>query len=356
MANNKILVTGGTGFIGSHTVVELQAGGYEVVVIDNLANSCSAVIDRINQITGVKPEFHQIDLCDYETLYQFFESHSDLAGVIHFAAHKFVGDSVERPLRYYHNNLVSQINLLDLMNKYGIQPFVFSSSCTVYGEPDEIPVSENAPIKKAESPYGNTKHIGEDMLRDTTDANGIQGISLRYFNPTGAHDTALIGEWPLGKPENLVPYLTQTAIGKRDRLTVFGDDYPTPDGTCIRDYIHVVDVAKAHLIALERLLNREHHEAFEVFNLGTGEGYSVLEVIQTFEKVTGAKVPYQIGERRAGDVVRVYADTSRANAVLGWKAEKSLDNMVQSAWEWEKGLAEEANNPKPEGSISVNNQ
>jgi len=341
MSNNKVLVTGGTGFIGSHTVIELQNAGFEVIVIDNLANSYAEVIDRIAAITGQKPAFYQLDLCDYEALAQFFDANQEVDAVIHFAAYKSVGVSVEQPLRYYRNNLVSLLNILDLMNAYGIQSLVFSSSCTVYGEPEEVPVSEEAPIQKAESPYGNTKHIGEDVLADSSRANGFEVISLRYFNPVGAHESAIIGEWPLGKPENLVPYLTQTAIGKRAQLTVFGDDYPTPDGTCIRDYIHVVDVARAHVVAMERLLNAENQQAFEVFNLGTGEGYSVLDVIKTFEEVSGVQVPYAIGARRAGDVVKVFADTVRANEVLGWHAEKTLAEMMMAAWEWEKALRDQ---------------
>ncbi len=339
--NEKILVTGGTGFIGSHTVVELQNAGYEVVIIDNLSHSFQEVVERIGEITGKKPLFYPINLCDYQALSEFFKAHNDLDGVIHFAAYKFVGNSVENPLKYYRNNIDSMLNLLDLMVAYQVNSFVFSSSCTVYGEPESVPVSEDAPIQKAESPYGNTKHIGEDILEDTTNATKMEGISLRYFNPIGAHDSALIGEWPLGKPENLAPFLTQTAIGKREKLTVFGNDYPTPDGTCIRDYIHVMDVAKAHVIAMQRLLEKQNAGTCEVFNLGTGAGYSVLDVIKTFEKVTGVKVPYEIGERRPGDVVKVYADTTKANQELGWKAEKNLEDMMVSAWAWEKALNQE---------------
>ena len=345
MAKSKILVTGGTGFIGSHTVVELQQAGYEVVIIDDLSNSYAEVIDRIGRITGEKPAFYKLNLCDARSLRDFFEQNADIKGVIHFAALKSVGESVEKPLKYYHDNIVSMTNLMELMLEFQVIPFVFSSSCTVYWEPDEVPVSENAPVKEAESPYGNTKHIGENILEDSTKAHNFEGIALRYFNPIGAHESALIGEWPIGKPENLVPYLTQTAMGKRDVLTVYGDDYPTPDGTCIRDYIHVVDIAKAHVVALERLLKHENRSAFEYFNLGTGTGYSVLDVINAFEKATGVNVPYKIGERRPGDVTKVYADTSKANKELGWKAEKGLEEMVKSAWEWEKALA------KAEGKV-----
>ncbi len=345
MKAKKVLVTGGAGFIGSHTVVELQNAGFEVVVIDDLSNAYGEVVDRIAQITGKRPAFYQFDLCDFRKLSDFFKENPELDAVIHFAALKQVGESVEKPLKYYRNNLDSLLNLLDLMGDFQVPSMVFSSSCTVYGEPEEVPVSEDAPIQKAESPYGNTKHMGEDILADTTHANGdLKVISLRYFNPIGAHESALIGEWPLGKPENLVPFLTQTAIGKRDQLTVFGDDYPTPDGTCIRDYIHVVDVAKAHVTAMERLIENQNQHRFEVFNLGTGEGYSVFDVIQTFEKVTGVQVPYKVGPRRPGDVVKVYADTKKANEILGWKAEKTLEDMMASAWAWEKALNQEKAN------------
>ncbi len=333
-----ILVTGGTGYIGAHTVVELQQAGYRVSIIDNLSRSYAEMVDRISRITGVEPGFYAFDLCDKEAVLQFFRENQDLAGVIHFAALKSVGESVKKPLAYYENNLRSTTNLLQAMADYDCPRMVFSSSCTVYGEPEQIPVSEQAPVKKAESPYGNTKHIGEDMLAHSCEAYGLQGLSLRYFNPIGAHDSALIGEWPIGTPENLVPYITQTAMGKRSALTVFGQDYPTRDGTCIRDYIHVVDVAKAHVTALERLLKDQQTPAYEYFNIGTGEGYTVLEAIQAFEAATGITVPYQIGERRPGDVSAVYADTTKANQELGWRAERGLHNMMATAWQWEKTL------------------
>lgn len=340
MSNKKVLVTGGTGYIGSHTVVSLQEAGYEVLIIDNLANSKREVVDRIEKITGSPPRFYKIDLCVKNKLESFFREYPDLDSVIHFAAYKSVGESVQEPVRYYHNNLLSLCNLLEMSEKYNVNRLVFSSSCTVYGEPEEIPVSEAAPVKNAVSPYGNTKQIGEDILRDTSRAKDLQVISLRYFNPIGAHPSALIGEWPLGKPENLLPYLTQTARGRQEVLTVHGADYPTPDGTCIRDYIHVVDVAEAHVVALERLEQQKNRDAFEVFNLGTGKGYSVLEVIRAFEKVTGIRVKYRMGSRREGDVVRVYANTQKANKELEWKARFGLEDMVSSAWAWEKELRE----------------
>lgn len=333
-----VLVTGGTGYIGSHTVVELQNAGYEVIIVDNLANSYKEVIHRIEKITGKAPIFYEYDLCNKEQVDTLFTENPNIEGVVHFAAHKSVSESVAEPLKYYYNNLVSHMNLLEIMEHYHVKPMVFSSSCTVYGEPDEVPVSEEAPIKEAESPYGNTKHIGEAILQDLTKARPVEGVALRYFNPIGAHPSAEIGEWPLGKPENLVPFLTQAAIGKRSELTVFGNDYPTHDGTCIRDYIHVMDVAKAHVVALKRLLYHQNQSAFEVFNLGTGVGYSVLDLIKTFEKVTGIKVPYKIGDRRPGDVTKVYADTTKANRELGWEAKYSAEDMVTSAWEWEKAL------------------
>lgn len=336
MTKPHILVTGGTGYIGAHTTVELQEAGYQVTIIDNLSRSYPEMVDRIAWITGIRPGFSAFDLCDQGAVDHFFENHKDLAGVIHFAALKSVGESVENPLAYYQNNLDSMMHLLAGMKAHGCSAMVFSSSCTVYGEPDRIPVSEEAPVKKAESPYGNTKHVGEDLLQDCCHAYGLQGISLRYFNPIGAHDTALIGEWPIGKPENLVPFITQTAMGLRSAITVFGDDYPTRDGTCIRDYIHVIDVAKAHVTALERLINQNQQAPYEYFNIGTGEGCSVLEAIQAFETATGISVPYTIGPRRPGDVTQVYADTTKANQELGWYAERSLRNMMATAWAWEK--------------------
>lgn len=336
MTAPHILVTGGTGYIGAHTVVELQEAGYRVTIVDSLIRSRAEIVDRIGWITGVRPGFSAFDLCDQKAVAQFFRENPDLAGVIHFAALKSVGESVEQPLAYYQNNLDSMIHVLSAMRAINCPAMVFSSSCTVYGEPDAIPVTEDSPIKKAESPYGNTKHIGEDLLHDSCHAYGLQGLSLRYFNPIGAHDSALIGEWPTGKPENLLPFITQTAMGARSNVTVFGNDYPTRDGTCIRDYIHVVDVAKAHVTALERLLHHKQQTSYEYFNIGTGEGYSVLEAIRAFEDATGIQVPYELGERRPGDVTQVYADTTKANQELGWYAERSLSNMMATAWEWEK--------------------
>jgi UDP-glucose 4-epimerase len=336
----KILVTGGTGYIGSHTAVELLKKGYDVVIIDNLSNSHAAVIDRIEEITGKKPEFHQFDLIDREKTAAFFADHSDLDGIIHFAAFKAVGESMAEPLMYYRNNLDSLINILQGMKDNGIKNLVFSSSCTVYGQPDELPVKETSPIKEAWSPYGNTKQMSEEILRFSVAAHGLKTIALRYFNPIGAHDSALIGELPLGVPNNLVPFITQTAIGLRKSLSVFGSDYNTPDGTAIRDYIHVVDLAKAHVIAVDRMIAGKGKSDMEIFNLGTGNGFSVLEVIQSFERVSGQKLNYQIVDRRPGDIEKVWADTSFANDELGWNAELSLDEMMASAWKWEKALAE----------------
>lgn len=332
----KILVTGGTGYIGSHTVVELQQQGYEVVIVDNLSNSQAEVVDSIEAITGKRPHFEEFDLADKDKTAAFFFRHNNIRGVIHFAAFKAVGESVEKPLMYYRNNLVSLMNILDGMILNDIPYLVFSSSCTVYGQPDELPVSEKAPIKKAESPYGNTKQISEEIISDTIRSSKVQSIALRYFNPIGAHETALIGELPLGVPNNLVPFITQTAIGIRQQLSVFGDDYNTPDGTAIRDYIHVVDLAKAHVIAVQRMLNNQMKQGFEVFNLGTGTGSSVLEVVRSFEKVSGLPLNYKIVGRRAGDVEQVWANSDWSNQELGWKAEKSLDEMVASAWKWEQ--------------------
>ena len=338
MTKQKILVTGGAGYIGSHTVVELQQHGYDVVIVDNLSNSSIEVLDNIAAITGVKPAFEQFDLSDESLTADFFNRHSDLAGIIHFAAYKAVGESMEKPLEYYRNNVKSLLNMIDGMKTHGIENLVFSSSCTVYGQPDELPVTEKAPIKPAWSPYGNTKQMCEDILRFSTQSYPVKAIALRYFNPIGAHHTALIGELPLGVPNNLVPFITQTAIGKRQCLSVFGSDYDTPDGTAIRDYIHVVDLAKAHLIAVERMLGGKSKLKLEIFNLGTGTGYSVLDVIKSFEKVTGEKLNYKIVPRRPGDVEKVWANTQFANDELGWKAEKTLDEMMLSAWNWEKSL------------------
>jgi UDP-glucose 4-epimerase len=336
----KILVTGGTGYIGSHTVVELQLKGYEVIVVDNLSNSREDVLDGITKITGTRPQFVKLDLADPAPTAAFFKKNPGIDGVIHFAAFKAVGESVEKPLMYYRNNLVSLINLLQGMSENNIPDLVFSSSCTVYGQPDELPVKETAPVKPALSPYGNTKQISEEMITDFSTVTGTRSILLRYFNPIGAHESALIGELPIGTPNNLVPFITQTATGRRDYLRVWGNDYHTPDGTAIRDYIHVVDLAKAHVIAVERMLNGKNRQQVEIFNLGTGKGHSVMEVINSFLKMSGVKLDYRIMPRRPGDVEKVWADTNLANNELGWKAEKNLDEMTLSAWNWEKRLNE----------------
>ena len=335
----KILVTGGTGYIGSHTVVELQKKGFDVIIVDALFNSRIEVIDAIEKITGIRPEFESFDLANQTLTDDFFARHTDIKGIIHFAAHKAVGESVEQPIKYYRNNLDSLMNILEAMNKYHVPNLVFSSSCTVYGQPDaeHLPVSEKAPIKKAESPYGNTKQIAEEIILESINAyKNLNAIALRYFNPVGAHDSALIGELPLGVPNNLMPYITQTAYGIRECLKVFGNDYQTHDGTPIRDYIHIMDLAKAHVVAVERMIDEKMKKSFEVFNLGTGTGYSVLDVIGSFEKVSGVKLNYEIVGRRAGDIEKVWADPSFSNEELGWKAERQLDEMTLSAWEWEK--------------------
>jgi UDP-glucose 4-epimerase len=333
----KILVTGGTGYIGSHTSVELISDGFDVVIIDNLCNSEAIVVERIEQITGKRPRLNIFDICDKGKLDRFFEENSDIAAIIHFAAFKAVGESVYKPLDYYRNNLVSLIYLLDAMKKYNIPNMVFSSSCTVYGQPEKLPVTEESPIQPAVSPYGNTKQIGEEIIRDTAVANqNIKAIALRYFNPIGAHPSALIGELPRGIPENLVPFITQTAFGLREELRVFGDDYDTPDGSCIRDYLHVVDLAKAHVIAVKRLIEGGSKKNYEVFNLGTGEGVSVLEAIKSFERVTGIKLKYKITGRREGDIEKIWADPSYANKELGWKTVSTLDESMRTAWKWEK--------------------
>lgn len=338
----RILVTGGTGFIGSHTVVELQNSGYDVVIVDNLSNSRADVVDNIAKITGIRPDFEQLDCLDYEGLDKVFAKYNDIKAIIHFAASKAVGESVEKPLLYYRNNLVSLINLLELMPKHGVKGIVFSSSCTVYGQPDVLPVTESAPIKKAESPYGNTKQINEEIIYDTVKSGSpIQAILLRYFNPIGAHPTALIGEMPNGVPMNLIPFLTQTAIGIREKLSVFGDDYNTPDGSCIRDYINVVDLSKAHVVAIGRILQDKQKEQVEVFNIGTGKGLSVLELIHAFEAATGVKLNYQIVGRRAGDVEQVWANPYKANNDLGWTAETSIEDTLRSAWKWQQKLRED---------------
>ncbi|WP_159021828.1 UDP-glucose 4-epimerase GalE [Formosa sp. L2A11] len=333
----KILVTGGLGFIGSHTVVELQKEGYEVVIIDNLSNSSRDVLKGITGITGKEPAFVELDLRNKQAVQDFFKTHSDINGVIHFAASKAVGESVENPLLYYENNINTLVYVLQELDKLKDANFIFSSSCTVYGQADELPITENAPVKPAESPYGNTKQIGEEIIKDSCKViPNLNAIALRYFNPIGAHESALIGELPIGVPLNLVPFITQTAIGLREQLSVFGDDYPTIDGTCVRDYIHVVDLAKAHVIALKRLLEAKIKSNFEVFNLGTGTGSSVLEAIKSFEHVSGEKLNYKIAPRREGDVVSAYANTEKANSELGWKSQLTLDDAMRSAWKWEQ--------------------
>ena len=337
-----ILVTGGTGFIGSHTTVELQQAGYEVVIIDNLSNSNANVIDGIEKITGIRPAFEQVDCCDFEALENVFKKYPKIEGIIHFAASKAVGESVEKPLLYYRNNLTSLINLLELMPKYDVKGIIFSSSCTVYGQPSQenLPVTENAPIQKAMSPYGNTKQINEEIIQDYIHSGAkIKSIILRYFNPIGAHPSALIGELPNGVPMNLIPYVTQTAIGIREKLSVFGNDYNTPDGTCIRDYIYVVDLAKAHVKAMTRVLDTDS-DKLEVFNVGTGRGVSTKEIVDAFEKATGVKLNWQYAPRRAGDIEKVWANPDKANNVLGWKADTSLEDTLKSAWNWQQKLRE----------------
>ena len=337
-----ILVTGGTGFIGSHTTVELINAGYKVVIVDNLSNSNANGVDGIEEITGVRPAFEQVDCCDYAAMESVFNKYSDIEGIIHFAASKAVGESVEKPLLYYRNNLTSLINLLELMPKHDVKGIIFSSSCTVYGQPDpeNLPVTEDAPIKPAESPYGNTKQVNEEIIRDYINSGAsIKAILLRYFNPIGSHPTAIIGELPNGVPMNLIPYVTQTAMGIREQLKVFGNDYNTPDGTCIRDYIYVVDLAKAHVKAMERVLDTDS-DKLEVFNVGTGRGVSTKEIVDAFEKATGVKVNWTYAPRRAGDIEKVWADPKKANEVLGWKADTSLEDTLKSAWNWQVKLRE----------------
>lgn len=334
----KVLVTGGLGFIGSHTAVELLQRGYEVLVVDNLANSNAAVLDGIAAIAGRKPVWANVDLADPVACKALLAGLPDLDGIVHFAAYKAVGESVQKPLAYYRNNFGSLVNLLDFTAEHPQCRFIFSSSCTVYGQADVLPVSEDAPVKPAESPYGNTKQVGEEILRDGARAHGYRGIALRYFNPIGAHPSARIGELPLGVPQNLVPFITQSAAGLRGPLKVFGNDYPTRDGTCIRDYIHVVDVALAHIYALERLLAGKGSDPVEVFNLGTGKGSTVLEVIHAFERATGVKLQWEFAERRSGDVIAAYANTEKAAAGLGWRAERSLDQCMADAWRWQQTL------------------
>lgn len=335
----KILVTGGLGFIGSHTVVELQNEGFEVVIIDDCSNSSEKVLDGITAITGKKPLFEKLDLKEKSKVEDFFKRHADIIGVIHFAASKAVGESVEKPLLYYENNIGTLVYLLKELSKKDRSSFIFSSSCTVYGQADEMPITENAPVKEAESPYGNTKQMGEEIIRDTCKVTpSLNAIALRYFNPMGAHPSAEIGELPIGVPQNLVPFITQTGVGLRDQLSVFGDDYPTPDGTCVRDYIYVVDLAKAHVVALQRLLKDNNKTNYEVFNVGTGTGSTVLEVIKSFEKVSGKKLNYKIVARRPGDITSAYADTTLANEELGWKSQYTLDEAMKSAWVWEQKI------------------
>ena len=341
MSTKKVLVTGGLGFIGSHTVVALQKEGYEVVIIDNLSNSSIDVLGGITQISGKTPEFENIDLRDKSAVINFFDKYQDIQDVIHFAASKAVGESVSNPLLYYENNISTLVYLLHELNKKENGNFIFSSSCTVYGQADELPITENAPVKQAESPYGNTKQIGEEIIKDTCKVSkNLKAIALRYFNPIGAHPSAEIGELPIGTPQNLIPFITQTAIGKRSELSVYGDDYPTEDGTAIRDYIHVMDLAEAHVVALKRLMEGKDKANYEVFNLGTGKGNSVLEVIKSFEKVSGQNLPYKIVGRREGDIISAYADTDKANNELNWKANRTLDDALESAWKWQKVVKE----------------
>lgn len=335
----KILVTGGLGFIGSHTVVELINAGYEPVIIDDLSNSNPKILEQLTKIIGFKPTFYELDLCNEQGVKDFAAAEPDITGIIHFAAFKAVGESVQLPLKYYRNNFYSLLNVLNAYQGKAVN-FVFSSSCTVYGQPDKLPVTEDAPVKPAESPYGNTKQIAEEMLKDMVSAGtNYKVISLRYFNPVGAHESALIGELPIGVPQNLVPFITQTAIGKREKLTVFGNDYHTPDGSCIRDYIHVVDLAKAHVAAL-KLMASNTFTGYDVFNIGTGEGNSVLEIIHAFEQTTGVKLKYEIGPRRGGDIEKVWGDVSKSTDQLKWKAELDINIMMSSAWEWEKYISQ----------------
>jgi UDP-glucose 4-epimerase len=337
----KILVTGGTGYIGSHTAVELQNAGYEVIIIDNLSNSTADSIDGIERITGIRPAFEQLDCNDLDGLNKLFDKYKGIEGIIHFAASKAVGESVQKPLLYYRNNLNSLINLLELMPKHDVKGIVFSSSCTVYGEPDQNPIDETAPIKPAASPYGNTKQINEEIIQDYIRSGAdIKSIILRYFNPVGAHPSAEIGELPNGVPQNLVPIITQTAIGVRQQLSVFGDDYNTPDGSCIRDFINVVDLAKAHVVAIDRMLGDKSKDKVEIFNLGTGRGLSVLELINVFEKVSATKLNYKIVSRREGDIEKIWAAPAKANNVLGWTANESIENTMLSAWKWQQKLRE----------------
>ncbi len=334
----RILITGGTGFIGSHTTVELINAGFDVVIADNLSNSNAGVIDRIEKITGRRPDFVKADLCNGRECRLVFDTFTDIEAIINFAAYKAVGESVEKPVMYYQNNLGIFLNLMKEMQRRDIKYFVQSSSCTVYGEPDSLPIKETSPVKAATSPYGHTKQIVEEMLGFITSTCDIKAIALRYFNPIGAHASALIGELPNGVPNNLVPFITQTAAGIRKELKVFGNNYPTPDGTCIRDYIHVVDLAKAHVVAVQRLLGKKNKQDFEFFNIGTGNGFSVLEVIKSFERSTGEKLSWSFASPRAGDIIQIWADTTLAEEELGWKAKEDIDSMTSSAWRWQQSL------------------
>ncbi len=339
MQSSTILVTGGAGYIGSHTVVALIQAGHSVIIVDDLSNSRPEILSGIEQITSTRPELATFDLCDAAALWDFFQNHSNIGAVIHFAASKAVGESMANPLKYYRNNLYSLINLLGQMMEHNIANLIFSSSCTVYGQPDQLPVTEATPVKPAASPYGNTKQIAEEIIRDTVAAEeSLRAISLRYFNPVGAHASGLLGELPIGTPANLVPFITQTAAGVREKLRVFGNDYNTTDGSCVRDYIHVVDLAEAHLAALQRLLDEKNEDRYECFNVGTGAGHSVLEVINAFERVNGVKLNYELAPRRPGDIEQIYADTTLANQALGWRAERSLEDMMRSAWQWQQNL------------------
>ena len=335
----RIVVTGGLGFIGSHTVVELQSEGFEVIIIDDLSNSSIDVLEKITSITGTQPSYETLDLKDQQAVRNFFKKYKSIEGVIHFAASKAVGESVEKPLKYYHNNISSLIYLLEEMSAHNVHNFIFSSSCTVYGQADVMPITEKAPFKRAESPYGNTKQMGEEIIADTTKVSHLNAIALRYFNPIGAHKSTKIGELPIGVPQNLIPFVTQTAAGIRAQLSVFGGDYPTADGTAVRDYIHVVDLAKAHTIAMKRLLENKNKTSFEVFNIGTGKGSSVLEVIKAFEHVSKQQLNYTIVDRREGDIIEAYADTTLANNELGWKSELSLEEALASAWKWQQRMS-----------------
>lgn len=338
----KIVVTGGLGFIGSHTVVELQHKGFEVVVVDNLSNSSANVLEGITKITGIQPIFEEFDLREKQAVQDFFSRHHDIQGVIHFAASKAVGESVENPLLYYENNINALVYLLQELQKMERSSFIFSSSCTVYGQAETMPITEDAPVQVALSPYGNTKQIGEEIITDVAKVSGLNAILLRYFNPIGAHPSTEIGELPLGVPQNLIPFITQTGIGLRAELSVFGADYPTPDGTAIRDYIHVVDLAKAHVVAMQRLINHQNQDKIETFNIGTGKGSSVLEVITAFEKIAQKKLPYKIVDRREGDIIEAFANTDKANHILGWKAQSSLEEALDSAWKWEQKIRNKA--------------